>query len=77
MIEGVNWEALEASAPDRAALTDDLRKLALAHVLLDELGVPRKSDDGDQLSLLGRIVALRTGRFDPRKLRVPARPAEK
>ncbi len=67
----MNWEALEASAPDRAALTDDLRKLALAHAMLDEMGVPRTGDGGERLSLFGRIVALRAGRFDPRKLRMP------
>ncbi len=72
----MDWEALEASGPGRAALMDDLRKLALSHALLDELGVPRTSDAGEPLSLFGRIVALRTGRFDPRKLRMPRPPPE-
>jgi hypothetical protein len=68
---------MEASGPERAALTDDLRKMALAHAALDELAVPRFSDSSERLSLFGRIMALRAGRFDPRRLRIPVHQAER
>ena len=66
-----------AAGPERAALTDDLRRMALAHAALDELGVPRLGEGTQRLSLFGRILALRAGRFDPRRLRIPVRQGER
>ncbi len=59
------------SDTERSALADDLRAIALAHAALDEIGVPRTNDDGARLTLLGRIEALRAGRFDPATLSPP------
>jgi len=47
------------------------RGLELAHLALDELGVPRTSDVG-KLTLFGRILALRAGQFDHERLSLPA-----
>lgn len=67
----MTWERTQDPAADRAALSADLQRLALAHRALDELGVPRASD-GERLSLFGRIEALRAGKYDPTRLSPPA-----
>jgi hypothetical protein len=61
---------MQVDVAERAALTADLRAIALAHLSLDEIGVPREID-GRRLNLFGRIEALRAGKFDPDKLTVP------
>jgi hypothetical protein len=44
--------------------------IALAHAALDELGVPRACEEG-RLTLFGRIIALRAGKYDGARLPVP------
>ncbi len=61
-------EPAPSTREDPAALAADLRGVALAHAALDELGVPRLDDRQNRLTLLGRLEALRAGRFDPARL---------
>lgn len=50
---------------------EDLRGIELAHVALDELGVPRGNEQGQRFTLFGRIELLRAGKCDLSRISRP------
>jgi rubrerythrin len=56
---------------DQNHTADEFRGLELAHVALDELGVPRLDEQGHRYTLFGRIEQLRAGKFDPSRISRP------